>query len=192
LEFNSFIGSSYLQDLSVCDELIEYFETHENLSHDGFVGVGDKFEHNSIFKKSREISFKLVNENLKQKYFNQLSEVLDSYKAHYTHSNTSVDVWGIVESPKIQRYKPSEGFFSWHCETGGVNDVSFSRHLVFMTYLNDVNDGGETEFLYQQVKVRPRKGLTLIWPSPWTHMHRGITSMTETKYIVTGWYSFIK
>ena len=45
-----------------------------------------------------------------------------------------------------------------------------------MTYLNDVSDGGETEFYYQKLKVKPETGLTLIWGSDWTFTHKGITS----------------
>jgi len=41
------------------------------------------------------------------------------------------------------------------------------------------------------LKVKPEKGLTLIWPADWTFTHRGIPSMSETKYIVTGWYNYI-
>jgi hypothetical protein len=59
-----------------------------------------------------------------------------------------------------------------------------------MTYLNDVNDQGETEFYHQNIKIKPEKGLTLIWPADWTHTHRGITSPSENKFIVTGWYNF--
>ena len=59
-----------------------------------------------------------------------------------------------------------------------------------MTYLNDVNKGGETEFVYQKLKVKPEIGLTLIWGSDWTFTHRGIASPKETKYITTGWYCF--
>ena len=60
-----------------------------------------------------------------------------------------------------------------------------------MTYLNDVDDGGETEFYYQKLKVKPRKGLTLIWPADWTHTHRGLSSPTQEKYIITGWLNYI-
>ena len=63
--------------------------------------------------------------------------------------------------------------------------------LVFMTYLNDVNIDGETEWKYQKLKVKPKTGLTVIWPPYWTHLHRGIVSKKEEKIIVTGWYSFI-
>ena len=59
-----------------------------------------------------------------------------------------------------------------------------------MTYLNDVRDGGETEFFHQNLRVAARRGLTLIWPADWTHTHRGIVSPTEEKIIVTGWFSF--
>ena len=61
---------------------------------------------------------------------------------------------------------------------------------MFMTYLNDVNDGGETEFHFQQMKVKAVKGKTVIWPTDFTHLHRGITSPTQEKYIATGWYNF--
>ena len=61
-----------------------------------------------------------------------------------------------------------------------------------MTYLNDVENEGETEFYHQKIKVKPQKGLTLIWPADWTHTHRGIASKIDEKYIITGWFSFIK
>ena len=63
-----------------------------------------------------------------------------------------------------------------------------SRALVYMTYLNDVSNGG-TEFLYQEFKTEARKGLTLIWPAEWTHTHKGIVSPDKEKYIITGWFN---
>ena len=59
-----------------------------------------------------------------------------------------------------------------------------------MTYLNDVSDGGETEFPYYNLKVTPEKGKTLIWPSEWTHAHRGCIVKKGPKYIITGWMHF--
>ena len=55
----------------------------------------------------------------------------------------------------------------------------------------DVDDGGETEFHWQQLKVKPVKGKTVIWPTDFTHLHRGIVSPTEDKYIATGWFNFL-
>ncbi len=59
-----------------------------------------------------------------------------------------------------------------------------------MTYLNDVEDGGGTEFYHQNLIVKPRKGKTLIWPADWTHTHRGVTSPTQEKYVITGWFNY--
>ena len=56
--------------------------------------------------------------------------------------------------------------------------------------MNDVTDGGETEFFFQNIKVKPEKGKTLIWPTDFTHMHRGITSHSQDKYIATGWFNY--
>ena len=61
------------------------------------------------------------------------------------------------------------------------------RILAAMIYLNDVEEGGETEFLYQKLKVKPRKGTILIWPGSYTHLHRGNPPMSD-KYIATGWW----
>ena len=59
-----------------------------------------------------------------------------------------------------------------------------------MTYLNNVKDGG-TEFKYQNITAPAHKGLTLIWPAIWTHTHRGQISQTESKTIITGWFSYV-
>ena len=52
-------------------------------------------------------------------------------------------------------------------------------------------DEGGTEFFYQRIRTQPRKGLTLIWPADWTHLHRGVVSPSEEKYIITGWFDFL-
>ena len=86
----------------------------------------------------------------------------------------------------IQYYKAGQGYKDWHCERSSNN----KRLLVWMTYLNDVPDGG-TEFLYQNITSPAKKRLTLIWPTDWTHTHRGQISEGHEKYIATGWFQFI-
>jgi hypothetical protein len=61
-----------------------------------------------------------------------------------------------------------------------------------MVYLNTVTDRGETEFLYQHHFEEAKQGTLLIWPSDWTHTHRGISSPTQTKYVLTGWCTYSK
>ena len=61
------------------------------------------------------------------------------------------------------------------------------RVLAWMTYLNDVEDGGSTSFHHYDLDVKPEKGKTLIWPADWTHAHSGKVVNSGTKYIITGW-----
>jgi len=86
----------------------------------------------------------------------------------------------------LQKTEPMEGYHSWHFENGAFNNLS--RHVVWMIYLNDVEEGGETEFLYQRKKFKPTKNRAVIWPGSYTHIHRGNPPM-ETKYVLTGWFT---
>ena len=59
-----------------------------------------------------------------------------------------------------------------------------------MTYLNNDDDSGTTNFEYYDIKVKPEIGKTLIWPAEWTHAHTGSILKSGTKYIITGWIQF--
>ena len=87
---------------------------------------------------------------------------------------------------KIQKTKVGEGYHMWHCENAEMK--ARNRVLAFSVYLNDVAEGGETEFLYQKTKFKPQKGDVLIWPGGYTHLHRGNPPISGEKYIATGWY----
>ena len=85
---------------------------------------------------------------------------------------------------KIQKTSPKEGYHSWHSETGGPHNRN--RLLAFTLYLNDVEEGGETEFLYQSIRIKPKKNRLIIWPAAFTHVHRGNPPLSKEKYIITG------
>ena len=89
---------------------------------------------------------------------------------------------------KIQKTKVGEGYHSWHCENAEMK--SRNRILAFMLYLNDVTEGGETEFLYQKCRFKPEKNTMLVWPSQFTHLHRGNPPLSNDKYIITGWVEY--
>jgi hypothetical protein len=181
---NNFIGAWLPKNTSVCDDLINYHKKSKQ-KHDGISsGKVDK-----SIKNSTDVL--LIDDTISIKYFNDiLNPITQLYILKYNQCN-NYNPWKVVEGINIQHYKPTEGYYQWHTERTSNTSPINNRHLVFMTYLNDVTDGGETEFLYQNIKIKPKKGLTLIWPVDWTHTHRGITSKTQEKYIITGWYSFI-
>lgn len=86
----------------------------------------------------------------------------------------------------MQKYEPGEGFYEWHAERS-THPQNFNRVLAWMIYLNDVEKGG-TEFQHQNHIEEAVAGKLLVWPSDWTHSHRGVISNDQTKYILTGWY----
>jgi hypothetical protein len=86
---------------------------------------------------------------------------------------------------KAQRTKPGGGYHLWHAEVDGRHTCN--RVLVWQIFLNDIEEGGETEFLYQHKRVKPVAGTAMIWPAGFTHTHRGNPPLKDTKYILTGW-----
>ena len=87
----------------------------------------------------------------------------------------------------LQKTSPTEGFHTWHCENSGYQDAA--RWVAWMVYLNEVEEGGETEFLYQSLRIKPKKGMAVIWPGTYTHLHRGNPPLKGDKYVITGWYT---
>jgi len=90
----------------------------------------------------------------------------------------------------IQKYLAGQGGYPyWHCEQYPKldNGEALHRAVLWTLYLNDEFDAGETEFLYQQRKIRPRMGSLLIAPTGFTHTHRGNRPERGNKYIATSW-----
>jgi hypothetical protein len=93
-------------------------------------------------------------------------------------------------SINLQKYlKGSGGYHHWHSEIYPQNASCESLHrvLLWQFYLNDVEEGGETEFLYQQRKIAPKKGRLVIAPAGFTHTHKGHVPVSGDKYIATSW-----
>jgi len=90
----------------------------------------------------------------------------------------------------IQKYVAGQGGYPyWHCEQYPRMDGGEALHraVLWTIYLNDGFDAGETEFLYQQRRIRPRTGSLLIAPAAFTHTHRGNRPEGSDKFIATSW-----
>ena len=91
---------------------------------------------------------------------------------------------------RIQKYKPSQGYHVWHSD---ADNVSNSRRMLVITlYLNTVEEGGETEFLYQNMRIPPVQGTLILFPPEWMYTHRGNPPLKGNKYIITTWLEFMK
>jgi hypothetical protein len=90
----------------------------------------------------------------------------------------------------LQKYlQNSGGYHHWHSEIYPQNASCESLHrvLLWMFYLNDVEEGGETEFMYQGRRIAPKKGRLVIAPAGFTHTHKGNVAKSGDKYIATSW-----
>ena len=59
--------------------------------------------------------------------------------------------------------------------------------MAISLYLNTVDEGGETEFLYQRMRVKPEQGTLVIHPGGFTHTHRGNPPLKGVKYFMNTW-----
>jgi prolyl 4-hydroxylase len=186
-QLDNFIGGWYLDDTSICDEITEFFKH----SPDQVPGTfGQNYSKVNIAGKDSTDVYVEWRSVIGMKYFKLLNVVAQEYIKKYPYCDTFAK-WGLIQPFNIQYYKPGGGFYDWHTERSSTIMPLVTRHLAFMTYLNDVTDDGETEFFHQKLKVKPEKGLTLIWPVDWTLTHRGIPSMSQEKYITTGWFNYL-
>ena len=119
-----------------------------------------------------------------KEYFKYLVDCYYSYIKKY-----SITFLGPVYNDifKIHKVKKSEGYHVWHYERG--KSECTDRLMVYMTYLEAPEEGGETELLHQSLRIDPVVGRTLIWPAGFTHMHRGNPPLEGEKMYITGWFT---
>jgi len=173
---------TYQIDSEICDGLIEYHKDEKEYKFEGAAGYGGVVDHTikqsvdvNFFNSSRDPRIRAYFEGLQKGY----NDYCDKFNLHHLPLTT-------YETNMIQYYPPGGGFKVWHWERDRGND---NRQLVYMTYLNDVPNGG-TEWKYQEVTLEAKKGLTVIWPADFAWTHRGIISPDHEKYIATGWFVY--
>jgi hypothetical protein len=108
---------------------------------------------------------------------------------HYVKNIGADDAYGVpfhFTDLKIQKTLPTEGYHIWHVEHGKGTENE-RRAFVFTIYLNDVEEGGETEFLHFSKRIKPKKGRIVIWPAGFPYVHRGNPPLSGEKYILTSW-----
>ena len=184
----NFIGAYNIENDSLCENIISFFEENKDLQSQGAVGDGV----DEKIKKSTDIT--IYPNNLKEEkfflfkdYLNSLNKCYQDYRETYPFLKkfiTKVDLGYF----NIQKYLPGGHFAELHSERTSLQNLH--RLFAWMTYLNDVDDGGTTDFDYFDIKVKPEKGKTLIWPAEWTHAHTGSILKSGKKYIITGWMHF--
>ena len=187
-EETNFIGCWKLNDHKLCEDIIDLFENNKQFHQKGVTGIGI----NENVKKSIDMPVDpkvLNNDQFKvlKIYMSKLFECYQDYKTTWPFLNRS---FSEIDIPtfNLQKYEEGGHFADVHCERDQITNMH--RVFAWMTYLNDVDSGGETYFEHFKLKIKPEAGKTLIWPAEWTHAHKGEVLKSGLKYIVTGWMHF--
>tara|TARA_Y100000114_G_scaffold143119_1_gene150352 strand:+ start:119 stop:643 length:525 start_codon:yes stop_codon:yes gene_type:complete len=168
LPIDSFIGSSFISK-NLCDDILAWIDTVDGSERDDNIVQGKQYSLNK-------------NPDLFNRYHEELAKSISKYMDKYPEVSL-IDFNGGDEETFVQSYEPGQSYSQEHCERQKLAQAK--RMGVFMTYLTDAEKGG-TSFKYQKVTTPCKKGLTLLFPSDWTHTHKGEKS-NQYKAIVTGW-----
>jgi len=148
------------------------------------------FENSPITEKQDQQFFAAQNNiNVWWEELKSLIVNFDLAWSHYVKNTGAGEAYGVpfhFADLKIQKTLPTEGYHVWHIEHGkGFHNEP--RAFVFSVYLNDVEEGGETEFLHFSKRVKPKTGRIVIWPAGFPYLHRGNPPLSGEKYILTSW-----
>lgn len=175
----------------VCNKVINYFNEMNSLGK-GYnrkeaEGVGGRFKKDVAveFNPTESVTFTDQDSCMKV-----VSEYLANCVWDYREEYAPLEVYQMSSLyHKVQKTLPGGGYHVWHHEHAA--HAWNNRVLTYTLYLNDVEHGGETEFLYQNVRLPARRGDICIFPAYFTHPHRGNPPLSGEKYIMTGWIESI-
>ena len=125
-----------------------------------------------------------------------LASTANTYVEKYIDKFPHQEIWDPMQmfgegtyypSWQIQKYEKGVGHYNgWHTEEP-YKLTNACRLFVVMWYLNDVHEGGTTDFLYSEHSIQPQAGRFLCWPAGFPWIHRGSMPISEDKYIITTW-----
>ena len=191
----------------LCEDIIEYFNIdylkgYKGSTRDGIkIDVKDTWDLNigtlakndkkwtkifELLSKELDINVrsyieKINNENLNIEKIN--NENLNNEKIQYQMLNGSILK---PECFQVQKYNKNVGKYSYHIDEAFDNIQNRYRVVTYIWYLNDLVEGGETEFL-SKIKIIPETGKLVLFPSGWTYPHCAKVPKSDDKYIITGW-----
>jgi hypothetical protein len=177
-----------------CEEIIEMYEMEQN-KYDGLTigGVQKKIKDTTdfIIPKNDEKWSRIESFLYKELHKNILKYIQYINREKYNEHNNNGEDSSIFTNTKfetqhfmIQKYDKNKGQYIYHNDFHMIPNKY--RVITFLWYLNDVNEGGETEF-WDYHKIKPTAGKMILFPASWTYPHRGLMPISSNKYIITNW-----
>lgn len=174
----------------LCDEIIKKFDNDADKHRDGIIFRGiDK-----TIKDTKDMLIPKKNNNwrdIENFLYTELSRNLKIYLKKLNFDNgyyldPNKDSYLLtIDDFMIQRYEKNIGKYEYHNDS--LIQYNRERVITFLWYLNDINDGGETEF-FGNYRIKPEKGKLIFFPASWCFPHCGLIPKSSDKYIITGWF----
>jgi prolyl 4-hydroxylase len=169
---------------TLCEGLINGFEQMRDAQVENGRGVRGGLEGS----RWTELNLSLFADAAMKGYFLGL---IDKYLAIYNeqvHLGLPIPPSARISELMIKRYSASqEDGFQPHFDS--IYEKS-NRYLVFLWYLNTVDEGGETRFTDLGVDVQAKKGRLLVFPPYWMYQHAGLSPRSNDKYILSTYLLF--
>ena len=168
------------------DECEEYIKLVEHYISNGLITkeekVFHKTDHYSI-NFNNDASYNILSgDNLSLDFLPKIKDTVGDYLKKFSVLSQEKL---LIYDTKAKKIPIGGGFHNWHYENTGLQ-VS-ARKLVIQLYLNTIEEGGETEFLYINKRIKAEQGRLIIFPAAFTHTHRGNPPIGQDKYIVSTW-----
>ena len=158
----------------LCDKLIRKFETDSRVKADPQPEYSTR---EYIYTSGKKDWIQAINrvsnieKRLTLKYFRALGAMIDDWSDD-----------GYV----LAKYKKGDTCILHNDNQSVQPACNGLRYATLIFYLNSVEQGGETFFPQQSVKVKPQKGTAVMFPAMLTHPHEVLSPETD-RYILQTW-----
>lgn len=161
----------------LCEEIIEFFEGNPQLHRRYDQNKSPNFTQLNFTQNSN------INNDLHNKIIDHIIAAVQVYRKHIPETY----FWRpgfAFEQVRIKKYlNDGNDMFDTHIDA--VSSDTMKRFFAFFWYLNDVNEGGETEFLNLDLKVTPKAGRLVMFPPMWMYPHKGHPPISNNKYLLS-------
>jgi prolyl 4-hydroxylase len=164
-----------------CQRLIDGFETRasQHVIHQG--DDGPRFAELNLtqqWAEGHDLAF---------------AAIMPQFEAYSRDLSIGTQQWPAelaFEELRLKRYRPGgDDQFPEHVDVG--DHASARRFLAALLYLNDVLDGGETDFPLWRQAIRPSAGTLVVFPPLWPWLHAGRPPVSGPKYILSTYLHYI-